>query len=139
MLGIPSSGIHSNGFSLVRKLIKDNGLPLTKNLLEPTRIYVNECLDTKYNVKAFVHITGGGLIENIPRVLPDKLAPIFFDWKLPQVFQDIKDCGDLTHDEMMRTFNCGYGMVAILAPDNINKFVVDVPSAIIIGEIREKE
>jgi len=139
MLGIPSTGVHSNGFSLVRKLINDKKLPLLPDLLTPTKIYVNDCLLTKELVKAFVHITGGGMIENIPRVLPAKLEPVFFTWKLPKLFQLIRDSGNLTYKEMMTTFNCGYGMVAIMDPENIRKFISAIPAATLIGEIQEKK
>lgn len=138
MLGIPSSGIHSNGYSLVRKIYKDHNLSLTDDLLTPTKIYANECFQTKNLVKAFVHITGGGMLENIPRVLPAKLEPAFFQWTLPELFVKLKFHGSLTYNEMMRTFNCGYGMVAILDPHNVNKFRSFVKEATIIGEIREK-
>jgi len=138
LVGMPSSGIHSNGYSLVRMLI-NNGFPLTEELLIPTHIYSCECLQTKELVKAFIHITGGGFIDNIPRVLPSSIKPIYFDWDMPYIFNEIQNYGRLTKQEMMRTFNCGFGMVAIIDPNNLVKFRSFVPESVIIGELREEE
>jgi phosphoribosylformylglycinamidine cyclo-ligase len=133
VLGLASSGVHSNGFSLVRRIVEVTGLDygdaapfrtdtsLGRALLEPTRIYVKAALaavrgDT---VKAFAHITGGGLIENIPRVLPDGLG-VALDvgrWPLPPVFRWLAEAGSLSVADLARTFNCGIGFVAIAAPD----------------------
>ena len=138
IVGIPSSGIHSNGFSLVRRLISDGLLPLSEDLLTPTKIYANDCMQTKHLVKAFAHITGEGITGNVPRVLPPKLEPVYFTWDLPHPFDLLKDCSKLSNEGMMETFNCGIGMVAIMDPSNIKKFRSFVPDAIIIGELREK-
>lgn len=138
IVGIPSTGVHSNGFSLVRKLINDKKLPLHTELLTPTRIYVNECLLTRELVKAFIHVTGGGFTDNVPRVLPAKLEPVYLNFDLPWLFREIKSASKLTLEEMMRTFNCGFGMLAIMDPNNVSKFRSFVPEAEIIGEIREK-
>jgi phosphoribosylformylglycinamidine cyclo-ligase len=133
VLGLASSGVHSNGFSLVRRIIADTGLgwsdpapfapdfELANALLVPTRIYVISCLKAirAGAIKALAHITGGGLIENPPRVLPENCA-IEFDagaWTLPPVFSWIAQSGRVEPWEMARTFNCGIGMVAIVAPD----------------------
>ncbi len=134
---LPSSGLHSNGFSLVRKIVKDNNLSyndtcpwdnaqtLGEALLEPTKLYANDIkglLDThKKNIHGMSHITGGGLLENIPRVLPDDLQmnlnhdAIF---PLQPLFQWLQEKGGLTNEEMMRTFNCGIGFV-IIAPASL--------------------
>ncbi|MEM9028733.1 MAG: phosphoribosylformylglycinamidine cyclo-ligase [Pseudomonadota bacterium] len=134
LLGLPSSGVHSNGYSLVRKLVADQGLDwdqpapwspdttLAATLLAPTRIYVKPLLKAIREtgaIKALAHITGGGLIENIPRVLPDTLAARLDlgASPLPPVFQWLQDRSGLGQDEMLRTFNCGIGMVAVVGPD----------------------
>ncbi|MGH6892988.1 MAG: phosphoribosylformylglycinamidine cyclo-ligase, partial [Dongiaceae bacterium] len=138
VLGIASAGIHSNGFSLVRKIAEQSGLGWTEPcpfesrksigeaLLTPTRIYVKSVLaaiktkDAKgAGVKALAHITGGGLVENVPRVLPEELQADIdgASWKLPPVFGWLMKTGDVPLDDMVRTFNCGIGMVAVVAPD----------------------
>ena len=131
VLGLASSGVHSNGFSLVRKVIADLGLELDapapfdpsrrlgEALLEPTRIYVRSALAAARlgSVKGFAHITGGGLVENIPRILPHGLAAELdaATWKLPPVFRWLHEAGQVPATEMARTFNCGIGMVAVAA------------------------
>jgi phosphoribosylformylglycinamidine cyclo-ligase len=135
VIGIASSGVHSNGFSLVRRIVAEAGLGLDKPapfdaeetlgaaLLAPTRIYVRSCLELVRAklVQALAHITGGGLIENIPRVLPAGLT-VELDagaWKLPPVFAWLKRAGGIAPAEMARVFNCGIGMVAILHPEDV--------------------
>ena len=132
VLGMASSGLHSNGFSLVRRIVEaqgvDYGAPspvaadetLAETLLTPTRIYVASVLQGARSglVKGFSHITGGGLIENIPRVLPDGLG-VRLDaaaWPLPGVFRWLAGGDRLTPGDLAGTFNCGIGMVAIVAP-----------------------
>jgi phosphoribosylformylglycinamidine cyclo-ligase len=132
LIGLPSSGVHSNGYSLVRRLVAAAGLawdahapfnaarPLAEALLEPTRIYVKAALrairDTGA-VKAMAHITGGGLSENVPRVLPDGIAAHIdlSAWKAPAVFGWLMQAGALDEAEMLRTFNCGVGLVIVAA------------------------
>src|SRR5262245_58040053 len=134
VLGLASSGVHSNGYSLVRKVVADAGLMLSKPapfasnlslgevLLEPTRIYVKSGLAAARSgkVKAFAHITGGGLVENIPRVLPDGVRAQLdaARWTLPEVFGWLARSGSVAADELARTFNCGIGMVAVTAPED---------------------
>jgi phosphoribosylformylglycinamidine cyclo-ligase len=139
VLGLASSGVHSNGFSLVRRVVETHGLAygepapfdpgrsLGAALLTPTRLYVKSCLAAirataaggmsgeSGGVKALAHITGGGLLENIPRVLPEGLAAEIDagSWELPSVFRWLAEAGGLDHPELARTFNCGIGMVAI--------------------------
>lgn len=132
VIGLASDGLHSNGFSLVRLLCDEAGTawddpapfdlasPLSHHLLAPTRLYVRSCLAAAGtgDVKAFAHITGGGLLENIPRVLPDGLG-VDLDggaWDIPPVFTWLQGIGSLTPVEMATTFNCGLGMVAVVAP-----------------------
>jgi phosphoribosylformylglycinamidine cyclo-ligase len=132
LLGLASSGVHSNGFSLVRRVVELAGLDwqarapfaggrLGEALLAPTRIYVRPALAAIRlgGVHALAHITGGGLTENLPRVLPDGLgAEIDLEaWPLPPVFGWLRDTGGIADAEMLKTFNCGIGMVAVVAPD----------------------
>jgi phosphoribosylformylglycinamidine cyclo-ligase len=133
ILGLASSGVHSNGFSLVRKVVAKTGLAWTvpapfapsqtlgDAILEPTRIYVKSCLaairETKA-VKGFAHITGGGFPDNIPRVLPKGLGARIDLTKVavPPVFKWLAREGGIAQNEMLRTFNCGIGMIVVVAP-----------------------
>ena len=134
LLGLASNGLHANGFSLVRRLIDDlghdyaapapfePGVSLAEALLRPTRIYVPACLAAIRSglIKGLSHITGGGLIENPPRVLPDDtLARIDgAAWPLPPLFKWLAEIGGIEAEEMARTFNCGIGMIAIVGADD---------------------
>jgi phosphoribosylformylglycinamidine cyclo-ligase len=132
LLGIASSGVHSNGYSLVRKLVAQTGAALDASapfatphatlgeaLLEPTRIYVKPLLGPIHDgrIKALAHITGGGLTENLPRVLPEGLSASIDlgTWKLPPVFAWMQQVGSIELDDLLRTFNCGIGMIAVVA------------------------
>jgi len=120
VIGMASSGLHSNGFSLARKVFeKDLGAHLARELLEPTRIYVKDCLALRdaVDVHAFAHITGGGLPGNLPRVLPDghRAALRKGSWPVPPIFARIQQAGNLEDAEMLRTFNMGIGMCAIVS------------------------
>ncbi len=145
VLGIASSGVHSNGFSLVRRVVEDLGLSwdapapyaidegLGPSLLTPTRIYVKSCLAAiaQGGVNGLAHITGGGLTENIPRVLPPGLRAVLDaeTWPLPPVFQWLAREGEIEESELARTFNCGIGMVVIVAPeaaDTVHKILVEL-------------
>ena len=132
LLGLASSGVHSNGYSLVRKLVEISGLgwgddcpwgegTLGAALLAPTRLYVKQSLAAVRvgGVHALAHITGGGLTENLPRVLPEDLgAEINLDaWDLPPVFQWLAQTGGMAEAEMLKTFNCGVGMILSVAAD----------------------
>ena len=131
LLGLSSNGLHSNGFSLVRKIVNKLSLDYTEKapfssgtlgakLLAPTRIYVKSCLAAHKAglINGLAHITGGGLIENIPRVLPKKLGVKLNakNWAIPDVFKWLAKSGNVTADEMGRTFNCGIGMVVFTSP-----------------------
>ena len=135
VLGLASSGVHSNGFSLVRKLVEvsgrgyndsctfEEGKTMGEALLEPTKIYVKSCLAALKAdcVKALSHITGGGFVENIPRVLPDGVT-VDVDasgWTLPPVFDWLRVTGNITPLEMAKTFNCGIGMAVIVPADKV--------------------
>jgi phosphoribosylformylglycinamidine cyclo-ligase len=138
ILALPSSGIHSNGFSLVRRVVEQTGLsvddpspfapdmPLGEALLTPTRIYVRQVLDTIRTtaaIKALAHITGGGLTDNIPRVLPPDLAAEIdlVAFTLPPVFEWLMAEARIDQTEMLRTFNCGIGMVLVVAPSEVER------------------
>jgi phosphoribosylformylglycinamidine cyclo-ligase len=134
LLGIASSGPHSNGYSLIRKILEVNtanlqqplgDTTLGQALLTPTTIYVKALLSlfSEVRVKALSHITGGGLLENLPRVLPgDCNAQIdTTSWQWPAVFQWLQAQGNVDTTEMYRTFNCGVGMVLCLAPEDVSK------------------
>jgi len=138
MIAIASSGPHSNGYSLVRKIIEVSGADINQTfgstdqtlgeaLLAPTNIYVKAIhnLLPKYDIHAMAHITGGGLLENIPRVLPDNSQAIVdtSSWQLPLVFQWLQDNGNVEINEMYRTFNCGVGMVLIVAADDAGAII----------------
>ena len=139
VLALASTGFHSNGFSLVRKVVADSGLALSapapfapattlgEALLTPTRIYVRSCLEALKSggVTAYAHITGGGLTENIPRVLPQGTAVVLdaASWPLPAMFRWLMKEGSIAADEMARTFNCGIGMIAIVKREAAGKLV----------------
>jgi phosphoribosylformylglycinamidine cyclo-ligase len=139
ILGLASSGVHSNGFSLVRKIVNDVGfdyrgtapfakdLPLGEALLTPTRIYVPSCLPLvrQQSIKALAHITGGGLLENTPRVLPPQVTAVIdlTAWTLPPVFQWLMKTGGIAKDEMLRTFNCGIGMIVVVAAEQADSVI----------------
>ncbi|TMV08724.1 phosphoribosylformylglycinamidine cyclo-ligase [Ruegeria sediminis] len=132
LLGLASDGVHSNGYSLVRRLVEHSGLTwesdcpfangsLGEVLLTPTRLYVKSTLSAirAGGVNALAHITGGGLTENLPRVLPEGTgARIDLDaWDLPPVFRWMADTGGIAEAEMLKTFNCGIGMIVVCAAD----------------------
>ena len=133
LLGLASSGPHSNGYSLIRKIVAQSGLAwdapspfgegtVAESLITPTRIYVKSCLAAMRasdQVRSFAHITGGGLTENIPRVLSDDLAAKIdvTTWTRPAVFDWIAKEGGVDEAKMRRAFNCGIGMVVVVAPD----------------------
>jgi phosphoribosylformylglycinamidine cyclo-ligase len=138
VLGLASDGLHANGFSLVRQVVDALGLDygatapfadtaLDDALLTPTRIYVKNCLAVHEEglVKGLAHITGGGLVDNIPRILPDGLSAQIdaAAWPLPPVFRWLAADGGIVPAEMARTFNCGIGMVMITAPENAARAV----------------
>jgi phosphoribosylformylglycinamidine cyclo-ligase len=127
VLGLDSSGVHSNGYSLVRRIVAArhadlgaafDGRTLGEALLAPTRIYVRSVLDAigRHEIRGLAHITGGGITDNLPRVLPDGVhAEIDLDsWNLPPVFAWLREQGPVADAEMLRTFNCGLGMLAVV-------------------------
>lgn len=141
IIALASSGVHSNGYSLVRRVLEASGTPveqplagrtLADQLLEPTRIYVRPMLRVieETDVRAVCHITGGGLPENLPRVLPDGVAARIDtrSWQWPAVFSWLQERGGIANAEMYRTFNCGIGMVAVV-PAEQEQHALDVLTA----------
>lgn len=155
VIGLPSSGIHSNGYSLVRKVffdlgsynveqeIEELGTTLGEELLKPTRIYTDPVLKIldKFSIKGIAHITGGGFIENIPRILPQGTGVVIEEgsWQIPTVFDILQNAGDIDLKEMYHTFNMGIGMVLIVDKndcDQILKYVAGLgESADLIGKV----
>ncbi len=142
LLGIASSGVHSNGFSLVRRIAERSGLPYTapapfapdmtlgEALLTPTRIYARSLLPAIHagTIKALAHITGGGFVDNIPRVLPESVSARIDLARVPlmPVFAWLRDVGTIAEAEMLRTFNCGIGMIAVVAPEAVADTIASI-------------
>jgi phosphoribosylaminoimidazole synthetase len=157
LVGIGSSGPHSNGYSLIRRIVERSGLAwdapcpfeagktLAQALLEPTRIYIRTVLPhlKAGRVKGLAHITGGGLIENPPRAIADGLAARFDwnAWAMPPVFEWLAQTGGVSEAEMRRTFNCGVGLVLIVAPEDLPEVLEGLvkggENAFVAGELAE--
>ena len=156
VLGLASNGAHSNGYSLIRKIIErsnpdldvefDGGKTLRQAVIAPTRLYVKPILAAleKFEIKGMAHITGGGLTENIPRVLPENcVAQIDAQsWPLPKLFQWLQRAGNVEQQEMYRTFNCGIGMAVIVPAeqaDAAQAFLAEQGETVYrLGTIRER-
>ena len=148
LIALPSSGVHSNGFSLVRKLLLEKlgmsldddfqGKVLKDVLLEPTRIYVKEFKANKDKINALAHITGGGITENLPRVLPNNLKAVVkrADVRVLPIFQFMGEHVEL--EEMYRTFNMGVGMVLVVSPENVDSILANT-DGYVIGHIAPGE
>jgi phosphoribosylformylglycinamidine cyclo-ligase len=145
IVALGSSGPHSNGYSLIRKVLEKSS-PTNEqlnSLIEPTRIYVRSILSllNTLPVHAISHITGGGLLENIPRVLPDHLAAKLdpASWTQPEIFQWLQDLGNIATSEMYRVLNCGVGMVVVISRESSNEAINHLNScgenAWLIGEV----
>lgn len=144
ILGLPSSGVHSNGYSLVRKIVFDVkgfkgdeyidelGKTIGEELLTPTRLYPKSCLPLieKFDIHGMVHVTGGGYYENIPRALPDDMGAEIdaASWPVPPIFGLLKEWGNVDWHEMYRTFNMGIGMIIIASADEAEKIKADLKS-----------
>ena len=167
LIALPSSGVHSNGFSLVRKCVERSGLrwsdpcpfhsspdtDLATALLTPTRIYVKQLLPLvrKGLLKGMAHITGGGLLDNLPRILPAHLAAkvdiAAAGWKLSPVFRWLQEIANLPQDELLRTFNCGLGMVLAVGRDEVEIVLKELELAddglggqpLVLGELVNRE
>lgn len=160
LIGLRSSGVHSNGYSLVRKIVElsglnwdspapfEDGVTLGEALLRPTRIYVRQvlaALKAGHKIKALAHITGGGFTENIPRVLPETLAANIDRSAIvaPPVFGWLAKTGGVETSEMMRTFNCGVGMVLVAGKDETADLIAALEQQgeepIVLGELADRD
>jgi phosphoribosylformylglycinamidine cyclo-ligase len=146
MIGLPSSGLHSNGYSLVRRVIpRSEWKPLSSMLLAPTRLYVRPVLPVlealnkngKAQVKGLVHVTGGGFTDNVPRILPKKLSArlVVGSWKVPEIFQIIRRRARLSDAEMHRTFNNGLGLIMVVSPTAVDGVLRRLKGAVVVGDI----
>jgi phosphoribosylformylglycinamidine cyclo-ligase len=155
VLAIASSGAHSNGYSLVRKIIERagakptddlGGRPLGDVVMAPTQIYVKQLLKLigEINVKGMAHITGGGLVDNVPRVLPENTQAVLHrdSWQMPELFRWLQMKGGVADAEMVRVFNCGIGMVVIVSADQADVAIQSLKAeglhAWIVGEVVER-
>lgn len=151
VIALPSSGVHSNGFSLVRKVLEVSGtslfdqapwdpkLSVGVSLLTPTALYVRDAMKliNVADVRGLVHITGGGFPENIPRVVPKGLGTKIdrSSWQIPSMFRWIQETGKIPDAEMFRTFNMGVGMIAIVPSSDVQESLEAVPGSWVLGEI----
>lgn len=148
IIGLPSSGLHTNGYSLVRKIFGETkadldthypelGRTLGEELLEPHRCYYQQLKPLLPRIKGLAHITGGGLIGNVPRVLPEGMATQFHrgKWLIPPIFQLIQQRGSVDQEEMYRVFNMGIGMALICSPENAAHLTQALPEAKVVGEV----
>jgi len=159
LIGIASNGLHSNGFSLVRKLVLDQlklnlgerveeiGEVLGEELLRPTRIYVKTILNLTrdFNIVGIAHITGGGITGNLPRIIPKGSKAIVRkgSWDVPPIFTFLKESGNISEEEMLRTFNNGVGMILIVRSKEVDDVLARLRSlgekAFIIGDVGKRE
>ena len=155
VLAIASSGAHSNGYSLVRKIIERagakpsddlGGRPLGDVVMAPTEIYVKPLLKliTEIDVKGMAHITGGGLVDNVPRVLPQNVQAVLHrdSWQMPEIFRWLQMKGGVADAEMVRVFNCGIGMVVIVSPEQAEQAIASLNAqglkAWTVGDVVER-
>ena len=157
VLGLASNGIHSNGYSLVRKIIEraqpeldaefNQGKTLRQAIIAPTQLYVKPILAAlkQFTIKGMAHITGGGISENVPRILPENTVAAIDSqsWSLPKLFQWLQQAGNVETQEMYRTFNCGIGMVLVVSAEDadvIQKFLQQQGETVYqIGRIRSRQ
>lgn len=157
VLGLASNGAHSNGYSLIRKVLAreqpdldapfDNGKTLREAVIAPTRLYVKPLLSAmkQFKIKGMAHITGGGITENVPRVLPENTVAQIqaASWEMPKLFQWLQQAGQIETAEMYRTFNCGIGMVVIIGREDAEAVAAHLreqgETVYRIGEIRERQ
>ncbi len=153
LIGIESSGPHSNGFSLIRKIIKESKLnkeektKIAKRCLEPTLLYPKLIMEliSNYKINSLSHITGGGLTENLPRSMPDNLC-VEIDtnsWEMPHIFKWLQKNGNISDDDMYRIFNCGIGMVLFVNEDEESKISTRIKelkmNSFVIGKVKNKK
>ena len=159
LIGIASSGVHSNGYSLVRKVVFEKlnlslhekiealGRTLGEELLEPTTIYVKpvRAIIAEFHVHGISHITGGGLVDNIPRILPPNSQAVIHkgSWEIPPIFPFIQEKGTISESEMLRTFNSGIGMVLVVPDEEVQHVIERLQTmhftSYLIGEIRTRK
>ncbi|HDP26121.1 MAG TPA: phosphoribosylformylglycinamidine cyclo-ligase [Deltaproteobacteria bacterium] len=159
LIGLNSSGLHSNGYSLVRRVffdkaglgidsyVEDLGKPLGEELLVPTRIYVKSVLNIlrNYEIRGIVHVTGGGFIDNIPRVLPGRTCAVIQEgsWETPPIFRLVQSLGEIENQEMFRTFNMGIGMVLVVSNNDVDDVMLRLKGlkeqASIIGHVETRK
>ena len=159
LIGLASSGLHSNGYSLARKVIFDRmglglndqlpglGRSVADELLTPTRIYVKSILNLlrDFQINGIAHITGGGLLENVPRVLPNGCKAVIGkeSWQVPPLFRLLQEGGNIDDDELLRTFNCGIGMVLAVPEKDADEVLIRLSGlneqAVVIGEVAKCE
>ena len=152
IIGLKSSGVHSNGFSLIRKIIRENNLQLDKSydeiggilgevLLAPTKIYVKPVLELceKLPPKGLAHITGGGFVENIPRILPEGLSAVInrSAWEVPSIFKFIEKQGSIDPIEMYNLYNMGIGFVLVTASENAEQTLRLMEDSVVIGHVEK--
>ena len=148
IIGLPSSGLHTNGYSLVRSIFGQTksvldtyypelGRTLGEALLEPHRCYYHQLKPILSLIEGMAHITGGGLIDNVPRVLPQGVSAQFHSqkWTIPPIFRLIQQRGNVAQNEMFHVFNMGIGMVLFCSPDNADQLTQALPEAKVIGEV----
>jgi len=146
LVGLPSSGLHSNGFSLVRRLLAINdlgnqrltdGQTMAQAALTPTRIYVNSVLPLiqQQLIHGIAHITGGGFTDNLPRLLPESMAARLQAWPYPELFARLQITGELSDTEMRRTFNLGFGMVLAVGTNQLSEVLAALPEAQVLGQV----
>lgn len=152
VIAVPSSGVHSNGFSLIRKILTDqqisldtpfNNAAIGEILLTPTRIYAKEvsAVLNKVEVAGIAHITGGGFHENLPRCLAPGLGMKInqASYEIPEIFKWLQQQGDISTEEMYHIFNMGVGLVFVVAPSNVDTVLELIPDAFVLGEVVEQE
>ena len=152
LMGVPSNGLHTNGYSLVREVyrLEEEPSPLAKfrpelgetlgeALLRPHPPYYHSLMPAFAHVKGIAHITGGGLVENVPRMLPDGSTASFDTaaWPLPPIFSLIQEDGGIQRDEMYRVFNMGLGMVLVCNPSTVDRVLELVPNSLVVGKVVE--
>lgn len=139
LIALPSTGVHSNGFSLVRKVFTEEQLAgeLGRDLLVPTRIYVKDiqAMAEVAKIKACAHITGGGFYENIPRALPDGICAAIrkSDVRVPEIFHKIAEAGNVPERDMYNTYNMGVGMMVVVPKEDVDAALAAVPDAYVLG------
>ncbi len=159
LIGLPSNGLHSNGFSLVRKVFfqenqfkpdqffEELGKPLIEELLRPTRIYypyLKPILSRPFKIKGIAHITGGGIYDNLERILPENCVAIIEKsaWEMPPIFKLLQNLGKISEEEMFKVFNCGIGMILVVSPEEKEEIIEILKATgikgIILGNIEKK-